>query len=32
MYSVATVEFGDVTGLGFLSGAARAAFWAAVVA
>ena len=32
MYSVATVEFGDVTGLGFLSAAARVAFWAALVA
>jgi hypothetical protein len=32
MYSVATGEFGDVTGLGFLSGPARDAFWPALVA
>jgi tellurite resistance protein TehA-like permease len=30
MYSVATGEFGDVTGLGFLSGVARGAFWVAL--
>jgi tellurite resistance protein TehA-like permease len=32
MYSVATVEFGDVTGLTVLAGPARAAFWVALAA
>jgi tellurite resistance protein TehA-like permease len=30
MYSVATGEFGEVAGIGFLSGIARAAFWPAL--
>jgi hypothetical protein len=32
MYSVASVEFGDVASLGLLSAVARVAFWAALVA
>jgi tellurite resistance protein TehA-like permease len=32
MYSVATGEFGDVAGLGYLPDAARGAFWVALAA
>ena len=32
MYSVASSEFGQVTGLRFLAGPARAAFWIALIA